>query len=87
MLSRRGMVGGLLVLAAPAIIRTPGLLMPISMAREEWSGIRGWWGPSASLRAMVRDAINKWPPGVYDDPASMPTFWRGSHATCEIGLA
>jgi hypothetical protein len=31
MLSRRGFFGGLAALAAPAIIRTPGLLMPIRM--------------------------------------------------------
>lgn len=29
-LHRRGFVGGLLVLSVPAIVRTPGLLMPIS---------------------------------------------------------
>jgi hypothetical protein len=31
MLKRRAMFGGLIALAAPAIIRTPGLLMPIKM--------------------------------------------------------
>lgn len=29
MISRRSIVGGLLALAAPSIVRTPGLLMPI----------------------------------------------------------
>ena len=34
MLRRRGLLGGLLALAAPAIIRTPGLLMPV----KPWIG-------------------------------------------------
>ena len=36
--SRRTLLGGLLAtLAAPAIIRTPGLLMPVRMVRLETS--------------------------------------------------
>lgn len=34
MLSRRGLIGGLVALAAPAIIRSPGLLMPIKPLPE-----------------------------------------------------
>ena len=37
-LSRRGLFGGLLALAAPAVIRTPGLLMAIKPLRET-----GWF--------------------------------------------
>ena len=39
-LSRRGLLGGMLAaLAAPAIIRTPGLLMPVRpLVRGHWSG-------------------------------------------------
>ena len=41
-LTRRGVLGGLLAsaLAAPAVIRTPGLLMPVKRAPETftWSG-------------------------------------------------
>ncbi len=33
-LSRRSLFGGLIALAAPAIIRTPGLLMPIRAIRK-----------------------------------------------------
>jgi hypothetical protein len=38
LLARRGLIGGTLaLLAAPAIIRTPGLLMPIRSPRfQEW---------------------------------------------------
>lgn len=37
-MNRRGFLGGMLVgLAAPAIIRTPGLLMPIKVATERYS--------------------------------------------------
>jgi hypothetical protein len=55
---RRSFVGGLLALAMPAIIRTPGLLMPIKVSRATdtvslvgnqrylmaWSDWRGMWG-------------------------------------------
>lgn len=38
MISRRGMLGGLLAgLAAPAIIRTPGLLMPIRPVLDDFT--------------------------------------------------
>jgi hypothetical protein len=46
-LSRRGLFGGLAALAAPAIIRTPGLLMPIKrLATNDpsvWILTRGQW--------------------------------------------
>lgn len=35
MISRRGLIGGLMALATPAIVRTPGLLMPIRSLRLE----------------------------------------------------
>jgi hypothetical protein len=39
-LSRRGLLGGLgLTLAAPAIIRTPGLLMPVRTVRSAIDGV------------------------------------------------
>lgn len=34
-MNRRGFLGGLLALAAPAIIRTPGLLMPVRMLSDD----------------------------------------------------
>jgi hypothetical protein len=40
-LSRRALVGGLFVLAAPAIIRTPGLLMPVRAIPPDLS-MWGW---------------------------------------------
>lgn len=58
MLGRRGLLGGLAALAAPAIVRTPGLLMAVRPVRlygsiqyrpmpEPWSGLRAYWaGPN-----------------------------------------
>jgi hypothetical protein len=47
MISRRGMLGGLLVLAAPAIIR-PGLLMPVKVLRPE---------PATATLAKLRSVL------------------------------
>ena len=41
-MNRRGFLGGLLV--APAVIRTPGLLMPISRRFATWEGPWAPWG-------------------------------------------
>ena len=37
-MNRRALLGGLLALAAPAVIRTPGLLMPV-----RWCWPRALW--------------------------------------------
>lgn len=59
-LSRRALFGGLAALAAPAIIRTPGILMPIktmaapSMVLEIESLLRTHYDPAKlQLRAYV----------------------------------
>lgn len=51
MLRRRGLLAGLgALLAAPAIIRTPGLLMPVRPLREPlWVGVDWASGPSTSV--------------------------------------
>lgn len=69
------MLGGLLALAAPAIVRTPGLLMPVRSARgiEAWKYSRAnfltaeyaWFDltapwPTPENIAMVRRAIADW---------------------------
>lgn len=60
MLSRRSFFGGLALIAAPAVIRTPGLIMPV----KAWAGlppaapleritVRGWMAYDPMIQAMA----------------------------------
>jgi hypothetical protein len=62
MLNRRSLIRGLFV--APAIIRTPGLLMPIKPFREEYPSGYGRWldyytavKPEADLEAWAAEMM------------------------------
>ena len=67
MIGRRGVLGGLLAsaLAAPAVIRTPGLLMPVKPVRPAV-----WWWPSENPTCY-------WVDGT---PVSLETFHRSLQA-------
>lgn len=59
-MNRRGFLGGLLTLAAPAIIRTPGLLMPVrplafSTADMTVIATETWGEPLFSMAHPVTD--------------------------------
>ena len=68
--SRRTLLGGLLAtLAAPAIIRTPGLLMPVRVVRpmftlDDWVSRAGGyidWNPSGFVdRRLFSDPMAGW---------------------------
>lgn len=63
MIRRRSLLGGLLAaLAAPAIIRTPGLLMPVRSPGLlvgdpllPFDGVRSWWKESADAYLRLND--------------------------------
>lgn len=72
-LARRGLLGGALaLLAAPAIIRTPGLLMPVRpvltahrfLTREEWSE-RVW------AQYQRSNSYRKWFEGIQWSPEQL----------------
>lgn len=89
-MNRRGFLGGLLALAAPAIIRTPGLLMPIK-AQSGWCSVKeilpGVFFPLPPLKqegALV----------AFDNPDQVWTWtlnWyereRETDAACAISLS
>jgi hypothetical protein len=57
-LSRRGLLGGLVAaLAAPAIIRTPGLLMPVKriMLPNEWVDVPFSGTGYSELGVIIRE--------------------------------
>ena len=66
MLSRRSAILSLATLAAPVIIRTPGVLMPIRMLRpdDSWSAVRQW-------------AVSP-TPFYFDTPLGIPILRNGS---------
>lgn len=95
MISRRGILGGLLAgLAAPVIIRTPGLLMPIKPLRSG-SGIlvrdyltsNSWWH-SGLLVSTAPEAQTLFAPGIDGAPRKLivpPGLFRTAIAIFEGG--
>jgi hypothetical protein len=64
MIQRRGFLAGLgALLAAPAVIRTPGLLMPVKRQLILWGD--GIHDDTAALQAMVDRRISIIPEGIY----------------------
>ena len=62
-MNRRGFLGGLL--AAPAVIVTPGLLMPV----------KAWIEPNPDFLRMGHNPLSEWPQfrgdGIHDDTAAV----------------
>lgn len=71
-MNRRGFLGGLLALAAPAVITTPGLLMPVSTWALSTYGPGGMLTTSMIVREFNRRLQNRVPAKIN----------RGSEQSC-----
>ena len=59
-MNRRSLIGGLLAtLAAPAIIRTPGLLMPVRVVRPTMMTLADW--VMVTREMDMNEAMDYWP--------------------------
>lgn len=59
MIARRGLIAGLgALLAAPVIVRTPGLLMPIKAARSmNWNAVYCYFPDKAEAQRIAADML------------------------------
>lgn len=78
MLSRRGLLGGLLAaVAAPAIIRTPGLLMPIRpLLEDEAEDIGGGLPHSDLYRELAAITRRACVPAFYKQYLDAERFYQ-----------